>query len=186
MSMGKLPGIKGLVSGSQGKRRFKSELSVDMIGPPLADFRHTMHVGRGGEVFGDTSFLSSYGGVGEPGSPDSASSRTSRFFTRTFGHVRKNSVPRPRGGSRDLSSAPPDVSPIIKNAISLPQLNVDSPNGCLQRVLFSSSISSTDESLCTYGEASIVTSCMGLCPWKPIVSQFFILFLFIFICAFVD
>nr|XP_040047435.1 cdc42 effector protein 1-like [Gasterosteus aculeatus aculeatus] len=151
MSMGKLPGIKGLVSGSQGKRRFKSELSVDMIGPPLADFRHTMHVGRGGEVFGDTSFLSSYGGVGEPGSPDSASSRTSRFFTRTFGHVRKNSVPRPRGGSRDLSSAPPDVSPIIKNAISLPQLNVDSPNGCLQRVLFSSSISSTDESLCTYG-----------------------------------
>ncbi|XP_068575044.1 cdc42 effector protein 1b [Cebidichthys violaceus] len=152
MSLGKLPGIKGLVSGSQGKRRFKSELSVDMISPPLGDFRHTMHVGRGGEVFGDTSFLSNYGGIREPGSPDSAnSSRTTRFFTRTFGHVRKNSVPRPRGGSRDLSSPPPDVSPIIKNAISLPQLNVDSPNGCLQRVMFSSSISSTDDSLCTYG-----------------------------------
>lgn len=152
MSLGKLPGIKGLVSGSQGKRRFKSELSVDMISPPLGDFRHTMHVGRGGDVFGDTSFLSNYGGIRDPGSPDSANgSKTSGFFTRTFRHVRKNSALRPRGGSRDLSSPPPEVSPIIKNAISLPQLNVDSPNGCLQRVLFSSSISSTDDSLCTYG-----------------------------------
>ncbi|KAF0021583.1 hypothetical protein F2P81_026164 [Scophthalmus maximus] len=153
MSLGKLPGIKGLVSGSQGKRHFKSELSVDMISPPLGDFRHTMHVGRGGDVFGDTSFLSNYGGIKEPGSPDStSSSKTTGFFTRTFRHVRKNSVPRPRGDSRDLSSLPPDISPIIKNAVSLPQLNMDSPNGCLQRVMFPSSISSTDDSLCTYGE----------------------------------
>ncbi|XP_029996339.1 cdc42 effector protein 1b [Sphaeramia orbicularis] len=152
MSLGKLPGIKGLVSGSQTKRRFKSDLSVDMISPPLGDFRHTMHVGRGGDVFGDTSFLSNYGGNREPGSPDSAnSSKSTGFFTRTFRHVRKNSVPRPRGGSRDLSSPPPDVSPIIKNAISLPQLNIDSPNGCLQRVLFPSSISSADDAFCTYG-----------------------------------
>ncbi|KAM9346546.1 cdc42 effector protein 1b [Symphorus nematophorus] len=155
MSLGKLPGIKGLVSGSQGKRRFKSELSVDMISPPLGDFRHTMHVGRGGDVFGDTSFLSNYGGTREPGSPDSAnSSKTTGFFTRTFRHVRKNSVPRPRRGSRDLPSPPPDISPIIKNAISLPQLNIDSPNGCLQRVLFPNSISSTDDSLYTYGVQS--------------------------------
>lgn len=153
MSLGKLPGIKGLVSGSQGKRRFKSELSVDMISPPLGDFRHTMHVGRGGDVFGDTSFLSNYGGIREPGSPDSAnSSKATGFFTRTFRHVRKNSVARPRGGSRDMSSPPPDISPIIKNAISLPQLNVDASNGCLQRVLFTSSVSSTDDSLYAYGE----------------------------------
>ncbi|XP_026201886.1 cdc42 effector protein 1b [Anabas testudineus] len=152
MSLGKLPGIKGLVSGSQGKRRFKSELSVDMISPPLGDFRHTMHVGRGGDVFGDTSFLSNYGGTKEPGSPDSANdSKTSGFFTRTFRHGWKSSGARPRGGSRDLSSPPPDISPIIKNAISLPQLNIDTHNGCLQRVLFPSSISSTDDSLCTYG-----------------------------------
>ncbi|XP_034055649.1 cdc42 effector protein 1b [Gymnodraco acuticeps] len=153
MSLGKLPGIKGLVSGSQGKRRFKSELCVDMISPPMGDFRHTMHVGRGGEVFGDTSFLSNYGGPREPGSPDSStSSKSSGFFTRTFRHVRKNSVVRPRGSSRDLSSPPPDVSPIIKNAISLPQLNMDSSNGCHQRVPFPSSVSSTDDSLCsTYG-----------------------------------
>nr|XP_020480575.1 cdc42 effector protein 1-like [Monopterus albus] len=147
MSLGKLPGIKGLVSGSQGKRRFQSDLSVDMISPPLGDFRHTMHVGRGGDVFGDTSFLSSYGGTRESGSPDSANgSKTTRFFTRTFRHVRKNSGPQPR---EDLSFPPPDVSPIIKNAMSLPQLNM---NGCLQAVLFPSSISSTDDSLCTYGE----------------------------------
>uniref|UniRef100_A0A3B3XNP3 CRIB domain-containing protein n=1 Tax=Poecilia mexicana TaxID=48701 RepID=A0A3B3XNP3_9TELE len=130
MSLGKLPGIKGLVSGSQGKRRFKSDLSVDMISPPLGDFRHTMHVGRGGDVFGDTSFLSNYGGIQEPGSPDSSSSsKSTGFFTRTFRHVRRTSVPRPRSGSRDLSSPPPDISPIIKNAISLPQLNIDSVNG---------------------------------------------------------
>ncbi|XP_061702172.1 cdc42 effector protein 1b [Syngnathoides biaculeatus] len=150
MSIGRLPGIKGLVSGSQDRRRFKSELSVDMISPPMGDFRHTMHVGRGGDVFGDTSFLSNYGGVREPGSPDSAnSSKSMGFFTRTFRHIRKNSGPR--GELRDLSSPPPDISPIIKNAVSLPQLNSDSPNGCLQRVMLPSSISSTDSAICTYG-----------------------------------
>lgn len=163
MSLGKLQGIKGLVSGSHDKRRFKSDLSVDMISPPLGDFRHTMHVGRGGDVFGDTSFLSNYGGVGEPGSPDStSSSRSTGFFTRTFRHIRKNSGPRPRGGSRDFSSPPPDISPIIKNAISLPQLNMDPPNGCLQRGLLPTSISSTDSSICTYGEiTSLISSRVG-------------------------
>ncbi|CAL1588758.1 unnamed protein product [Knipowitschia caucasica] len=152
MSLAKLPGIKGLVASSQVKRRFKSDLSVDMIGPPMGDFRHTMHVGRGGEVFGDTSFLSNYGGgVREPGSPDSTTSRTG-FFTRKFKHLRKNSGPRPRGGSRDLSSPPPDESPIIKNAISLPHLNmVDSSSSCLQRAAVTTSFSSTDDALCTYG-----------------------------------
>ncbi|XP_076021192.1 cdc42 effector protein 1-like [Genypterus blacodes] len=152
MSLGKLPGLKGLVSGSQGKRRFKSELSVDMISPPLGDFKHTMHVGRGGDVFGDTSFLSNYGGTREPGSPDSAnSSKTTSFFARTFRQVRKNSAPRPRVGSRDLSPPPPDVSPIIKNAVSLPQLNTVSPNGCLPSMLLPRTISSPDDTFCTYG-----------------------------------
>lgn len=152
MSLGKLPGIKSLASGSQEKRRFKSELSVDMISPPLGDFRHTMHVGRGGDVFGDTSFLSNYGGLRPPGSPDStSSSKMPGFFTRAFHHVRKNSVAQPRGVSRDTSSPPPDISPIIKNAISLPQLNLDASHGCLQSVLFPSS---TDNTLCAYGEIS--------------------------------
>lgn len=37
-----------------------------MISAPLGDFRHTMHIGRGGDAFGDTSFLSSHG----PSNPD--------------------------------------------------------------------------------------------------------------------
>uniref|UniRef100_A0A8C1XFT9 CDC42 effector protein (Rho GTPase binding) 1a n=1 Tax=Cyprinus carpio TaxID=7962 RepID=A0A8C1XFT9_CYPCA len=90
MNLGKLAGLKGLVSHSSGKRRFKGDITPDMISPPLGDFRHTMHVGRGGDVFGDTSFLSNHGG--------------------------------------DLSPPPPPISPIIKNAISLPRLDVDSPN----------------------------------------------------------
>lgn len=32
-----------------------------MISAPLGDFRHTMHIGRGGDTFGDTSFLSTIG-----------------------------------------------------------------------------------------------------------------------------
>lgn len=32
-----------------------------MISAPLDDFRHTMHIGRGGDAFGDTSFLSTVG-----------------------------------------------------------------------------------------------------------------------------
>ncbi|TRY59484.1 hypothetical protein DNTS_017877 [Danionella cerebrum] len=42
-------------------------LDPTMISAPLGDFRHTMHIGRGGDAFGDTSFLSSHG----PSSPSS-------------------------------------------------------------------------------------------------------------------
>ncbi|XP_051988941.1 cdc42 effector protein 1b [Xyrauchen texanus] len=154
MSLGKFPAIKGLVATSNNKRRFKSELSVDMISPPLEDFRHTMHVGRGGDVFGDTSFLSNYGGSTNaegPGNPDSPSgSKTSRFLSRTLRHVRKTPQARLRGGSRDFSSPPPPISPIIKNAISLPQLNLDTSNGSQKRALMPISISSADQPLCSY------------------------------------
>ncbi|XP_036394159.1 cdc42 effector protein 5 [Megalops cyprinoides] len=44
-------------------------LDPTMISAPLGDFRHTMHIGRGGDAFGDTSFLSTHG----PSSPDSNS-----------------------------------------------------------------------------------------------------------------
>ncbi|KFV68905.1 Cdc42 effector protein 1, partial [Dryobates pubescens] len=77
MSLGKLP-VLSWVSGSHGKRRLKSELTPDMISPPLGDFRHTMHVGRGGDVFGDTSFLSNHGGDG--------AAKPNGFFARTLRH----------------------------------------------------------------------------------------------------
>ncbi|KAI4876971.1 hypothetical protein NFI96_017640 [Prochilodus magdalenae] len=85
MSLAKLPGIKGLVSTSQSRRRIKTELSAEMISLPLGDFRHTMHVGRGGDVFGDTSFLSEHGGRGS--APESPDSKTVRFFSRTLRHL---------------------------------------------------------------------------------------------------
>ncbi|KAM5289013.1 cdc42 effector protein 1 [Ctenodactylus gundi] len=114
MSLGKLSPM-GWVSSSQGKRR----LTADMISPPLGDFRHTMHVGRGGDVFGDTSFLSNHGGSsgGTHRSPRS-------FLAKKLQQVRRVGVPTRRMASPPTPSpAPPAVSPIIKNAISLPQLN---------------------------------------------------------------
>ncbi|XP_064179922.1 cdc42 effector protein 1 [Anguilla rostrata] len=161
MSLGKLPGIKGLVSSSQKKRRFKRDLTADMISPPMGDFRHTMHVGRGGEVFGDTSFLSNHGGTGNGGAPgdpeDSPSAKTAGFFSRTLRHVRKTPT-LPRAGPPGLSPPPPAVSPIVKNAVSLPRLDVDAPNGRLQRALFPSSPSTPEDSTCIYGvESGFVT-----------------------------
>ncbi|XP_078511197.1 cdc42 effector protein 5 [Lissotriton helveticus] len=43
-------------SGKKGSRIERPTISA-----PLNDFRHTMHVGRGGDAFGDTSFLSNHG-----------------------------------------------------------------------------------------------------------------------------
>ncbi|KAG8010008.1 Cdc42 effector protein 5 [Nibea albiflora] len=49
-------------------------LDPTMISAPLGDFRHTMHIGRGGDAFGDTSFLSTLGpSPSSPASPDSGS-----------------------------------------------------------------------------------------------------------------
>ncbi|XP_061632082.1 cdc42 effector protein 5 [Phyllopteryx taeniolatus] len=53
-----------------------SRLDPTMISAPLGDFRHTMHIGRGGDAFGDTSFLSTLGPsppISDPGSPGSSS-----------------------------------------------------------------------------------------------------------------
>lgn len=114
MSLGKLSPV-GWVSSSHGKRR----LTADMISPPLGDFRHTMHVGRGGDVFGDTSFLSNHGGSsgGTHRSPRS-------FLAKKLQLVRRvGALPRRMASPPAPSPAPPAISPIIKNAISLPQLN---------------------------------------------------------------
>lgn len=160
----KLSGLKGLVSHSHSKRRFKGDLTVDMISPPLGDFRHTMHVGRGGDVFGDTSFLSNHGGTGNGnnGETDSVSSPDNKigaFFSRTLRQIRRGSDNRPREECKDLSPPPPPVSPIIKNAISLPRLDVDMPNGSpTTKVLFPSSQSTPEDMKSSYGlESGFVT-----------------------------
>lgn len=160
----KLSGLKGLVSHSHSKRRFKADLTAEMISPPLGDFRHTMHVGRGGDVFGDTSFLSNHGGTanGNSGETDSVSSPDNKigaFFSRTLRQIRRGSDNRTREGSKDLSPPPPTISPIIKNAISLPRLDVDMPNGSpTTKVLFPSSPSTLEEKKSSYGlESGFVT-----------------------------
>ncbi|XP_063078150.1 uncharacterized protein cdc42ep1a [Engraulis encrasicolus] len=177
MNLGKLSGLKSLVSGSGGKRKFKGELTPDMISPPLGDFRHTMHVGRGGDVFGDTSFLSNHGGQGANNGDgcstngdanDTASStpgKSEGFFTRTLRHVRvktaaANESRSQTPDSKEPSPPPPAVSPIIKNAISLPRLDVvDSANGSAVKTLFPSTPPKpAEDSSYTYGlESGFVT-----------------------------
>ncbi|XP_061646673.1 cdc42 effector protein 3 [Phyllopteryx taeniolatus] len=95
----------------KGKKcRLRDILSPDMISPPLGDFRHTIHIGRGGErdAFGDMSFLQ---GKYEllPGKGD---------FQPQYGvqseFLRANST-----GDASFAETP---SPVLKNAISLPTI----------------------------------------------------------------
>lgn len=69
----------------KGKKcRLRDILSPDMISPPLGDFRHTIHIGKGGErdAFGDMSFLHT-----EYNSLNSLVSEAFiRFFLETIGH----------------------------------------------------------------------------------------------------
>ncbi|XP_056153245.1 cdc42 effector protein 1 [Lampris incognitus] len=154
--------LSGLVSPSRGKRRFKGDLTTEMISPPLGDFRHTMHVGRGGDVFGDTSFLSNYGGIANGGASEpepsaSPDNKIGAFFSRTFRQVRKGSDNRPREGSKDLFRSVPAISPIIKNAVSFHRLDTDMPDGS-PAVLFPSAPSSPEGTKGSYGlESGFVT-----------------------------
>lgn len=104
----------------RGSRRGKKEklrdiLSSDMISPPLGDFRHTIHIGSGGEsdMFGDISFLQGkfhlLPRTEGSGSPDGVGRYVVPFeFSRT---------------ATISGYEPPDLdapSPLLKNAISLP------------------------------------------------------------------
>ncbi|KAK9965856.1 hypothetical protein ABG768_004922 [Culter alburnus] len=121
-----MPILKQLVSSSsQSKRRSRADLTAEMISAPLGDFRHTMHVGRGGDAFGDTSFLSSRSGE-PPREPEvQQSSPKQSLLSRTFrSSKRSQSVNRDKPDKSKL--APPSGSPsYVKNAISLPYLNDD-------------------------------------------------------------
>lgn len=121
-----MPILKQLVSNSnQSKRRSRADLTAEMISAPLGDFRHTMHVGRGGDAFGDTSFLSTRSGEpprepsvkqDSPGSKPGLLSRTFRSSKRSHSVNRGDKyeyVLAPSGGSANY----------VKSAISLPYLN---------------------------------------------------------------
>ncbi|XP_029925736.1 cdc42 effector protein 3 [Myripristis murdjan] len=96
----------------KGKKcRLRDILSPDMISPPLGDFRHTIHIGRGGErdAFGDMSFLQGkyelLPGKGELVHPQ---------FGIQNEFLRANST-----SDASFAETP---SPVLKNAISLPTI----------------------------------------------------------------
>ncbi|KAK7939139.1 hypothetical protein WMY93_002465 [Mugilogobius chulae] len=116
-----MPILKQLVSGSsQTKRRTRVDLTREMISAPLGDFRHTMHVGRSGDAFGDTSFLSTRSGEAPSETTSFPRSPRPGLLSRTFkSSKRSQSVTRV-----DNALLGPDGSPTyVKNAMSLPFLN---------------------------------------------------------------
>ncbi|KAJ0016172.1 hypothetical protein NQD34_014462 [Periophthalmus magnuspinnatus] len=131
-----MPILKQLVSNShQSKRRSRADLTAEMISAPLGDFRHTMHVGRGRDAFGDTSFLSTRSGEppreqetkqGSPVSKPSLLSRTFRSSKRSQSVNRTDSYNMPAHNSVS--------APYVKNAISLPYLNEDASNNGANRL----------------------------------------------------
>lgn len=95
----------------RGKKcRLRDILSPDMISPPLGDFRHTIHIGKGGQrdAFGDMSFLQ---GMYEllPGKGD-----IHNQYGIQSEFLRANST-----GDASFAETP---SPVLKNAISLPTI----------------------------------------------------------------
>ncbi|KAM9392365.1 cdc42 effector protein 4a [Pholidichthys leucotaenia] len=120
-----MPILKQLVSSSsQTKRRSRMDLTREMISAPLGDFRHTMHVGRSGDAFGDTSFLSTRSGEPPPETTSFPRSPRPGLLSRTFrSSKRSQSVSRVDQQS-DGSLVVPKGSPTyVKNAMSLPFLN---------------------------------------------------------------
>ncbi|XP_077359439.1 cdc42 effector protein 4 [Festucalex cinctus] len=120
-----MPILKQLVHSNQSKRRSRVDLTAEMISAPLGDFRHTMHVGRGGDAFGDTSFLSTRSGEapdpdGKRGSPGSKPSLLARTFR---GSKRSHSVNRGDRYEYNPTMPAPSSATFVKNAISLPYLN---------------------------------------------------------------
>ncbi|CAK6438479.1 unnamed protein product [Pipistrellus nathusii] len=127
-----MPILKQLVSSSvHSKRRSRVDLTAEMISAPLGDFRHTMHVGRAGDAFGDTSFLHSKAGEleGEPpdeqasAAPASSSSKRGLLSRKFRGSKRSQSVTRGDREQRDMLGSLRDSALFVKNAMSLPQLN---------------------------------------------------------------
>ncbi|NXS72849.1 BORG4 protein, partial [Pandion haliaetus] len=145
-----MPILKQLVSNSaHSKRRSRADLTAEMISAPLGDFRHTMHVGRAGDAFGDTSFLTSK--AGEPGpevGEEPGASKPSLLSRRFRSSKRSQSVTR--GDRRDMLGSLRDSALFVKNAVSLPQLNekeVDRSAGQLPKSLSSSPVKKLPEEM---------------------------------------
>ncbi|XP_010169626.2 cdc42 effector protein 2, partial [Antrostomus carolinensis] len=97
------------------KEKLRDILSSDMISPPLGDFRHTIHIGSGGEsdMFGDISFLQGKFHL-LPRTESSLDSDQDSPEAAPFEFSRTATI----SGRQPASSETP--SPLLKNAISLP------------------------------------------------------------------
>ncbi|NWH41609.1 BORG4 protein, partial [Chloropsis hardwickii] len=143
-----MPILKQLVSNSaHSKRRSRADLTAEMISAPLGDFRHTMHVGRAGDAFGDTSFLTSKAGEPGPEAPEEPGASKPGLLSRRF-RSSKRSQSVTRGDRRDMLGSLRDSALFVKNAVSLPQLNekdVDRSAGQLPKSLSSSPVKKLPE-----------------------------------------
>ncbi|KAK1171005.1 cdc42 effector protein 3-like [Acipenser oxyrinchus oxyrinchus] len=103
--------LKATNSKKGKKCKLRDILSPDMISPPLGDFRHTIHIGKGGEqdAFGDMSFLQ--------GKYDLLPGQEDIRYLQFIGH---NEFSRANSTSDATFSETP--SPVLKNAISLPTI----------------------------------------------------------------
>ncbi|NXP47430.1 BORG1 protein, partial [Heliornis fulica] len=97
------------------KEKLRDILSSDMISPPLGDFRHTIHIGSGGEddMFGDISFLQGKFHL-LPRTEGSLDSDKDSPEEVPFEFSRRATI----SGRKDPPSE--TSSPLLKNAISLP------------------------------------------------------------------
>nr|XP_046271871.1 cdc42 effector protein 4a [Scatophagus argus]XP_046271872.1 cdc42 effector protein 4a [Scatophagus argus]XP_046271873.1 cdc42 effector protein 4a [Scatophagus argus] len=133
-----MPILKQLVSGSQTKRRSRMDLTREMISAPLGDFRHTMHVGRSGDAFGDTSFLSTRSGE-PPETTSYPSSPRPSLLSRTFRSSKRSQSVTRVDQQRDNALMVPGGSPTyVKNAMSLPFLNDGDRDSLVAKSLSSS------------------------------------------------
>ncbi|XP_021068960.1 cdc42 effector protein 4 [Mus pahari] len=144
-----MPILKQLVSSSvNSKRRSRADLTAEMISAPLGDFRHTMHVGRAGDAFGDTSFLSSKAREADDESLEEQVSRLSLLSRKFRGSKRSQSVTRGDREQRDMLGSLRDSALFVKNAMSLPQLNekeaAEKDSGKLPKSLSSSPVKKAD------------------------------------------
>ncbi|XP_017280763.1 cdc42 effector protein 4a [Kryptolebias marmoratus] len=143
-----MPILKQLVASSaQTKRRSRMDLTREMISAPLGDFRHTMHVGRSGDAFGDTSFLSTHSGEPSPETKSFPRSPRPGLLSRTFrSSKRSQSVTRVDEQEKN-SLIIPEGSPIfVKNAMSLPFLNDENRgDGMVSKSLSSSPFKQPEE-----------------------------------------
>ncbi|XP_053464038.1 cdc42 effector protein 5 [Nycticebus coucang] len=112
-----MPVLKQLGPTQPKKRPDRGALSISA---PLGDFRHTLHVGRGGDAFGDTSFLSLHGG-GPPPEPRASPAGAPRTAAPP-------AVPQP---TAPVLSAPAPADPLLSFHLDLGPSMLDAVLGVM-------------------------------------------------------